>query len=172
MSKQGPYQEFDKGSSQARKVLIGSFTEKVITHAYANSRSCCQGFVKNLIDAAARVASALQITCLDINNDMRRIRSKSDAVMIVQIEVLPSESFALLEPSVTITACAASDTLSLMLSNGGGPGIACCHHCNPSPPPPPHRASQIADGRPLHTLTLRTDGKGVLRRPIPAPVLP
>jgi hypothetical protein len=74
--------------------------------------------VKNLVNAAARVASALQITRLDINNDVRRIRSKSEAAMIVQREVSPSESFALLEPSTTMTttmtACAASDTLSSM----------------------------------------------------------
>ena len=92
----------------------------VIAHANANGGSCCQSFVKNLVDAAARVASALQITRLDINYDVRRILSKSAAV-IVQREVSPYESCALLEPSTTmmttIPACAASDTLSLMSSN-------------------------------------------------------
>jgi hypothetical protein len=46
---------------------------------------------------------------------------KSEAAMIVQREVSPYDSFALLELSTTMTttipACAASDTLSLMLSN-------------------------------------------------------
>jgi hypothetical protein len=120
-SKRGPYREFDEDSAQARKALIGSHAEKVIAHAYANGGSCRRGFVKSLVDAAARVASALQITRLDINNDVRRIRSKSEAAMIVQREVSPYESFALLEPTTTMTttipACAASDTLSLMSSN-------------------------------------------------------
>ena len=116
-SKQGPYQEFDEDSTQAWKALIGSYAEQVIAHADANGGSCHQGFVKNLVNAAAKVASVLQITYLDIINDVRRMRSKCEAAMIVQREVSPSESFALLEPSTTITACAATDTLSLMSSN-------------------------------------------------------
>ena len=67
--------------------MIGSYAEKVIAHANANGGSCHPGFVKNLVNAAARVASALQITHLDINYDVRRIRSKSEAAVIVQREV-------------------------------------------------------------------------------------
>lgn len=91
--------------------MIRSYAEEVIAHADANGGSCRRGFVKNMVDAAAIVASALQITRLDINNDARRIRSKR------QREVSFSESFALIEPSTTITACAASDTLSSMSSS-------------------------------------------------------
>ena len=101
--------------------MIGSYAEKVIAHANANGGSCRPGFVKNLVNAAARVASALQITHLDINYDVRRIRSKSEAAVIVQREVSPYESCVLLEPSKTMTttipACAASKTLLLMSSN-------------------------------------------------------
>ena len=57
-SKRGPYQEFEEDSAQARKALIGLYAEKVITQANANGGSCHQGFVKNLVDASARVASA------------------------------------------------------------------------------------------------------------------
>jgi hypothetical protein len=73
LSKHQPYQEFDKDSAQARKVLIGLYAEKVIAHTDVNGRSCCQGFVKNLVNAAARFVSDLQIERLDINNDLRRI---------------------------------------------------------------------------------------------------
>jgi hypothetical protein len=97
--------------------LIGLYAEKTIAYTDANGGSCRQVFVKNLVDAAARVASVLQITCLDINNEVRRIRSKHEDTMTVQREVSLSESFALLEPSTTITACAASDTLSSMSAN-------------------------------------------------------
>ena len=41
MSKQRPYQEFDKDRAQARKALIGSYAEKVIAQADANGGSCC-----------------------------------------------------------------------------------------------------------------------------------
>jgi hypothetical protein len=44
------------------------YTEKAIAHTDANSGSCCRAFVKNLVNAVARVASVLQITRLDINN--------------------------------------------------------------------------------------------------------
>jgi hypothetical protein len=70
-SKRGPYQEFDEDSAQARKALIGLYAGKAIAHTDANGRSCRRGFVKNLVDAAARVASVLQITRLDINNEVR-----------------------------------------------------------------------------------------------------
>jgi hypothetical protein len=73
--------------------------------------------VKNLVNAAARVASVFQITHLDINNEVRRIKSKPEAALTMQREVSLSELFALLAPSTTITACSASDTLSSMLSN-------------------------------------------------------
>ena len=73
--------------------------------------------MKNLVNAAARVASVFQITHLDINNEVRRIKSKPEAALTMQREVSLSELFALLAPSTTITACSASDTLSSMLSN-------------------------------------------------------
>jgi hypothetical protein len=107
LSKQGPYREFNKDSAQAWKALIGLYAEKAIAHTDANGASCCQGFVKNLVNAAARVASVLQIKCLDINNEVRRIRSTREAAMTVQREVSLSELFNSLEPSTTITACAA-----------------------------------------------------------------
>ncbi len=116
-SKQGPYQEFDEDSAQARKALIGLYAEKVIAHTDANGGICRRSFVKNLVNAAARVVTVLQITCLDINNEVRRIRSKREAAITVQREVSLSDLFALLEPSMTIMACSASDTLSSMLSN-------------------------------------------------------
>ncbi len=54
-SKQGPYRDFKEDSAQAQKALLGSYEEKVIAHADANNGSCRQGFVKNMVDAAARV---------------------------------------------------------------------------------------------------------------------
>ncbi len=117
-SKQGLYQEFDEDNAQAWKALISLYIEKASALTDVNGRSCRQGFVKNLVHAAARVTSVLQIfTCLDINNEVRRIRSKCEAAMTVQREVLLSESFALLKPSTTIMACSASVTLSSMSYN-------------------------------------------------------
>jgi hypothetical protein len=67
-SKQGLYQAFNEDIAQAQKALIGLYTEKAIAHTDANGGSCRQGFVKNLVNAAARVPPVLQITRLDINN--------------------------------------------------------------------------------------------------------
>ena len=67
----GPYREFEEDSVQARKALIRSYAEEVIALADANGGSCRQGFVKNMIDAAAIVASALKITRLDISTMTR-----------------------------------------------------------------------------------------------------
>ncbi len=93
-SKQGPYWEFEEESAHARKALISLYAEKAISHTDANGGSCRWGFVKNLFDAAARVASVLQITRLDINNEVRRITfcCRSEESTKLQLQLISNES--------------------------------------------------------------------------------
>jgi hypothetical protein len=72
--KRGEYWKFDEFSSHIRDLVIESYARKVIAHVAVNDGSCKQGFVKNLVDVAAKVVPALEITRDDINNKVRRIQ--------------------------------------------------------------------------------------------------
>jgi hypothetical protein len=71
--KRGEYRKFDEFSSQMRDLVIKLYARKVIAHVAVNDGSCKRGFVKNLVDMAAEVVPALEITHDDINNKVRRI---------------------------------------------------------------------------------------------------
>ncbi len=58
--------------------MINSYVEKVMAHAAANGGSCCQGFVKDLVDKAAQDAPLLKITCDGINNKVRNIQGPQE----------------------------------------------------------------------------------------------
>jgi hypothetical protein len=61
-----------------RDSVIKSYARKVIAHVAVNHESCKRGFVKNLVDMAAEVVPALEITRNDINNKVRRIRDSPE----------------------------------------------------------------------------------------------
>jgi hypothetical protein len=71
--KRGEYRKFDEFSSQIRDLLIKSYARKVIAHVAVNDGSCKQGFIKILVDMAAEVVPALEITHNNINNKVRHI---------------------------------------------------------------------------------------------------
>jgi hypothetical protein len=76
--KRGEYWNFDQISSQMRESLIKSCTEKVIAHAAGNGGSCCQGFMKELVDKIFQKAPLLEITCDNINNKVRIIKGQRE----------------------------------------------------------------------------------------------
>jgi hypothetical protein len=47
-----------------------------IAHAVSNGGSCRRGFVKDLVDGAAKVAPFMRITHKDINNKVRAIQGQ------------------------------------------------------------------------------------------------
>jgi hypothetical protein len=73
-NRRGESWKFDEVSSKMRESVIDSYVEKVVAHAAANGGSCCQGFVKDLVNKAAQVAPLLKITRDDINNKVRNIQ--------------------------------------------------------------------------------------------------
>ena len=76
--KRGEYWNFDQISSQMREFLIKSCAEKVIAHAAGNGGSCCQGFVKELVDKIFQRAPLLETTSKDINNKVRIIKGQRE----------------------------------------------------------------------------------------------
>ncbi len=59
-----------------REPVIKSYAEQVIAHAALNGGSCHWGFVKDLVDGAAKVAPFMRITHDDINNKVRAIQGQ------------------------------------------------------------------------------------------------
>ena len=54
--KRREYWKFDEVSSKMREPVITLYAKKVVAHAATNGRSCCQVFVKELVDGAAAIA--------------------------------------------------------------------------------------------------------------------
>ena len=59
--------------------------EKVIAHAAANGGSCCRGFMKDLVDGAAKCMPLMKISRDDINNKVRAMQGPHE-----QREVSPA----------------------------------------------------------------------------------
>ncbi len=57
-----------------REPVIKSYAEQVIAHTALNGGSCRWGFVKDLVDGAAKVLPFMRITHDDINNKVRAIQ--------------------------------------------------------------------------------------------------
>ena len=76
--KRGEYRKFDEASSRMRDTLIQSCAERLIAHAAGNGGSCCQGFVKELVDELNQRAPLLEITCDNINNKVRIIKGQHE----------------------------------------------------------------------------------------------
>jgi hypothetical protein len=72
----GEYQKFGDTCIQMREPVIKSYAEKVIPHAASNGGSCRRGFVKDLVDKAAKVAPFMRITRDDINNKVKAIQGQ------------------------------------------------------------------------------------------------
>jgi hypothetical protein len=62
LDKRGKYQKFGNKCIQMREPVIKSYAEQVIAHAASNGGSCRWGFVKDLVDGAAKVAPFMRIT--------------------------------------------------------------------------------------------------------------
>jgi hypothetical protein len=69
--------------------VIKSYAKQVIAHAALNGGSCCRGFVKDLVDGAAKVALFMRVTCNIINNKVRAIQGQGPHEC-EQREVLPA----------------------------------------------------------------------------------
>jgi hypothetical protein len=76
--KRREYWKFDEVSSKMREPVITLYAKKVVAHAATNGRSCCQVFVKELVDGAAAIAPFMKITCDDINNKVHAIKAQRE----------------------------------------------------------------------------------------------
>lgn len=84
-NKRGEFRKFGDVSNQIREPVIKSMAEKVIAHAAANGGRCRRGFMKDLVDGAAKCAPLMKISHADINNKMRAIQGPRE-----QREVSPA----------------------------------------------------------------------------------
>ena len=76
-NKRGEYRKFGDVSNQMREPVIKSMTEKAIAHAAVNGGSCRQGFVKDLVNRAAKSSPLMKISRDNINNKVRAIEGPS-----------------------------------------------------------------------------------------------
>ncbi len=77
----GSYRKFDEDSTHAQKNLIKLYTTLYIAHLDKNKGKCRKGFMKELVERAAKVAGVLEINSNDIHNEARRVRKERKACL-------------------------------------------------------------------------------------------
>ncbi len=119
LDKRGEYQKFCNKCLQMRESVIKSYAEQVIAHAALNGGSCHRGFVKDLVDGAAKVAPFMRITCNNIINKVRAIQGQGPN-KCEQREVSPTPAIpfhVIRDPSIStnldLSVSASSDAKSI-----------------------------------------------------------